>query len=159
MKGDPRRRGWMLVPPPFLFALPLILGLFLQGRLPYAPVAGSAAEGLRWLGIVLVAVGAGHILSSAALFVRSRTTLVPHHTSSALVTQGAYRWTRNPMYVGLTTIYAGVAALNGTLLPLLFLPLPLLVIDRRVIPYEERQLGSAFGAAYAAYQGRVRRWL
>ncbi len=63
------------------------------------------------------------------------------------------------MYVGLTLIYLGVSALTGAVWPLLFLPLPVLVTDRRVIPMEERQLEAAFGASYLAYKARVPRWL
>jgi protein-S-isoprenylcysteine O-methyltransferase Ste14 len=63
------------------------------------------------------------------------------------------------MYVGLTLVYIGVSALSAAVWPLLFLPLPLLVLDRWVIPMEERQLEDAFGATYAAYKQRVRRWL
>ncbi len=63
------------------------------------------------------------------------------------------------MYVGLTLIYAGVSALTLTAWALLFLPLPVLVMDRRVIPMEERQLEETFGSAYTAYKARVRRWV
>ncbi len=159
MNGSSHPRGWTLIPPPLLYALPLVAGLLLHARFPLVHVGGAAAAGLRLLGIALVVVGAAHTFSSAALFAWRRTTLVPHHRSAALVTRGAYRWTRNPMYLGLALIYAGVAALGGALWALLLLPLPLLVMDRRVIPMEERQLEEAFGASYAAYKARVRRWL
>jgi protein-S-isoprenylcysteine O-methyltransferase Ste14 len=142
-----------------LFVLPLLLGLFLQARMPLVHVPETIAEVLRWLGIVLILVGAAHAFSSVLLFIRSRTTVIPHHRSSALVTQGAYRWTRNPMYVGLTFVYIGIAALSAAVWPLLLLPLPLLVIDRWVIPREERQLEEVFGSDYTTYRQRVRRWL
>jgi protein-S-isoprenylcysteine O-methyltransferase Ste14 len=159
MNGSTRPRGWMLIPPPFLFAVALGVGLYLHSRFPLVQVSGTLATVLRWLGILLIVVGAGHTLSSALLFVRSRTTLVPHGRSSAFVTWGAYRWTRNPMYVGLTLICLGVAALNAALWPLLLLPLPVLVMDRQVIPTEERQMEETFGPPYLEYKTRVRRWL
>jgi protein-S-isoprenylcysteine O-methyltransferase Ste14 len=149
----------MLIPPPLLFVPPLLLGLFLHARVPLVHVSEMTAEILQWLGIVLIIVGVAHAFSSILLFLRSHTTVIPHHQSSALVTKGAYRWTRNPMYVGLTFVYIGVSALSAAVWPLLFLPLPLLVLDRWVIPMEERQLEDVFGATYAAYRQRVRRWL
>lgn len=152
-------RGWMLVPPPLLFAFALALGLVLQGWFPLVEVPGSYARGLRWLGVALVLIGAGHTFSSAALFARLRTTIVPHGRSSTLVTGGAYRWTRNPMYLGLSVAYLGAGALSHSLWPLLLLPFVLIVMDQKVIPHEERQLAETFGADYDAYRARVRRWL
>lgn len=159
MDGSSQPRGWALVPPPLLFALPLVLGLGLHGRFPLLHVSAPVASAGRWLGIALLILGAAHALSSAALFARSRTTLVPHRRASAVVERGAYRWTRNPMYLGLTLVYVGISALTTALWPLLFLPLPVLVMDRRMIPMEERQMAEAFGPTYAAYRARVRRWL
>jgi protein-S-isoprenylcysteine O-methyltransferase Ste14 len=63
------------------------------------------------------------------------------------------------MYLGLTLVYLGVSAFMGALLPLLLLPLPVVVMDRRIIPMEERQLEETFGASYASYKARVRRWI
>jgi protein-S-isoprenylcysteine O-methyltransferase Ste14 len=63
------------------------------------------------------------------------------------------------MYLGLTLAYAGISLAFAALWPILLLPLALLVIDRHVIPMEERQLEEAFGAAYREYKSRVRRWL
>ncbi|HMB90540.1 MAG TPA: isoprenylcysteine carboxylmethyltransferase family protein [Rhodothermales bacterium] len=159
MHGSSRPRGWTLIPPPPLFALPLVAGLFLHGHFPLVHVSDSLTDLLRWPGIGLIAVGVAHILSSAALFARSRTTIVPHRRASVIVQRGAYRWTRNPMYLGLALIYVGVSALFAALWPLLLLPLPVLVMNCRVIPMEERQMAEAFGADYGAYTARVRRWL
>ena len=152
-------RGWIRVPPPFLFAAPLLLGLFVDSREPLIRLSGALGNEARWLGIALIVIGAAHALSSVALFVRSRTTLVPHGRAAVFVTRGAYRWTRNPMYLGLSLIYLGISAFCLALWPVLLLPLPILALDRRVIPMEERQLEAIFGAPYVAYRGRVHRWL
>ncbi|HEX5521715.1 MAG TPA: isoprenylcysteine carboxylmethyltransferase family protein [Longimicrobiaceae bacterium] len=149
----------MLVPPPLLFALPLIAGIFLHRRIPLLHAPASVTKVLGWIGGMLILTGALHVSSSVALFLRSGTTIIPHGRPSALVERGAYRWTRNPMYVGLTLIYLGVSALTSAVWALFLLPLPLTVIDRRVIPTEEGQLERSFGPAYAAYRQRVRRWL
>ncbi len=103
--------------------------------------------------------GFAHAASAIALFVTSRTTIVPHHRSSALVVRGAYRWTRNPMYVGLTLAYLGLAALlaSGWAIPLL--AVPLYAMHCHVIPMEERQLEAVFGEEFRRYKTHVRRWL
>jgi protein-S-isoprenylcysteine O-methyltransferase Ste14 len=151
--------GWARVPPPVVFLVPLLAGLYLAHRWPLIEPSQGLATALRWLGAALVVAGAAHTLTSVALFVSSRTTVIPHRRSSALVERGAYRWTRNPMYVGFTLAYLGISLALVALWPILLLPLAVLVIDRYVIPMEERQLEEAFGAAYREYKTRVRRWL
>jgi len=154
-----RARGWELIPPPLLFVVPLLLGVLLERRFPLLDVEPPVARGLYWLGIALIVIGAGHAATSAALFLRNRTTIIPHHRSKALVTSGAYRWTRNPMYLGLTLVYLGVTALVAAVWPLVLLPLPLLIVNAYVIPMEERLLEEALGSTYLQYKARVRRWL
>jgi protein-S-isoprenylcysteine O-methyltransferase Ste14 len=147
------------IPPPLLYVVALLLGHFLDGRWPLAQVPPGWHEGMNWLGLALIAAGFVHAASAITLFVTSRTTIVPHHRSSALVTRGAYRWTRNPMYVGLTLAYLGVAAVLGSVWALPLLAVPLYVIHHHVIPMEERQLEAAFGESYQQYKKHVRRWL
>ena len=158
-KSQPRPGILTRLPPPLVFALPLIVGILLERRLPLLATHPAWAPGLRWGGIVLVLLGVAHALPSVALFIRTHTTIIPHHQSTALVTRGPYRWTRNPMYVSLVLFYVGVAALFGSLWPLLFLPLPVLIVHFAVIPMEERQLETVFGQQYKDYKTRVRRWL
>lgn len=90
---------------------------------------------------------------------RAAHALVPHGRARELVTGGTYRLTRNPMYAGLTLVYLGAAALLNLLWPVLLLPVPLLVLDRVFIPFEERRMDELFGESYAAYRRRVRRWV
>jgi protein-S-isoprenylcysteine O-methyltransferase Ste14 len=92
-------------------------------------------------------------------FRRARTAILPTRPASQLVDGGPYRFTRNPMYTGLTTAYVGAAALLDSVWPLLLLPLVLAALVRLVVRREEAYLRGAFGAEYAAYQARVRRWL
>jgi protein-S-isoprenylcysteine O-methyltransferase Ste14 len=76
-----------------------------------------------------------------------------------LVTDGPFRYTRNPGYLGLTMLYAGIAVLRNALWAILLLPLVLYVIQRQVIGREERYLVRTFGEEYLAYKAQVRRWL
>jgi len=76
-----------------------------------------------------------------------------------LVTDGPFRYTRNPGYLGLTMLYAGIAVLRNALWAILLLLLVLYVIQRQVIGREERYLERTFGEEYLAYKAQVRRWL
>ncbi len=93
------------------------------------------------------------------LFLKRGTSLIPGKRAEALVTSGPYRFTRNPMYVGMAFLYVGLALWLDVLWALAFLPVVLLVVDRRVIAPEERYLEARFGDEYRAYKQRVRRWL
>ncbi len=94
-------------------------------------------------------------------FRRDKTTINPIKASSAssLVTGSIYRYTRNPMYVGLLLTIVGWAAYLANPLTFLFAPLFVLYINRFQIGPEERVLTKLFGAPYVAYMGKARRWI
>jgi protein-S-isoprenylcysteine O-methyltransferase Ste14 len=159
MNADPRRHPLMIIPPPLLFALTFLVGRAVHTQLPLRLAPGDGEALRRGAGLALVALGVLCALGSAGLFARARTTLVPHGRARELVTGGTYRLTRNPMYLGLVLVYLGVALRQNVLWPVLLLALPLLVLQRVVIPFEEQRLRELFGEAYAAYCLRVRRWV
>ena len=76
-----------------------------------------------------------------------------------LTTEGPFRYSRNPSYLALAMIYAGIAFLLNSLWAILFLPLVVVVMQREVIGREERYLERTFGEEYLAYKGKVRRWV
>jgi protein-S-isoprenylcysteine O-methyltransferase Ste14 len=92
-------------------------------------------------------------------FFRARTTVRPDRAASSLVTSGPYRFTRNPMYLSLTLLYAGVATFYQSVWAWLLLPAVLAYLDRRVIRREEIFLERRFGPDYARYCAKVRRWI
>lgn len=147
------------LPPPFLFVLPLVLGLRIEHSRPRHILPASLTLPATGLGFALVVVGVALALSAVGLFIHRRTTIVPHHRSRSLVTSGPFRLTRNPMYVALSCAFVGVCLLLNAVMPLLFLALPLAYLQAITIPHEERLLLEAFGAEYASYASRVRRWL
>ena len=149
MTDDATDNAGVAVPPPLVYALGFGIGYGLD-RLKPVPL------GLGW---VLAAAGVALAASAIALFRRAGTSPVPIQPTTALVVQGPYRFTRNPMYVGLAALYAGVTLLVDSLWPLLLLPVVLVVIRWRVITREEAYLERKFGDAYRAYTTRVRRWL
>lgn len=145
-----------MVPPPLVYAVSFLAGLGLHAvtddSIPGRPVTA-------WLGAVPLAIGAALGAGAVKKFVQARTTIVPHHRVSALVTSGPYRFSRNPMYAGLALVCLGGALIAGTWWPLVALIPALAIIRNLVIMPEEGYLKATFGEAYAAYSLRVRRWL
>lgn len=112
----------------------------------------SIALGLLVLGLVLEGWAAG-------LFKRAGTDVLPWKPSTALVTTGPYRFTRNPIYLGYTITYVGLGVGLDSPMALAFVLPCLIVMEQFVIAREEAYLETRFGSAYRAYLGTVRRWL
>lgn len=145
----------IIAPPPLLYAGPWLGGLLLDRLLPLPRLPLV----LRLLGLPLMAAGIGMGGWFAWTMRRAGTPIDPCEAPTALVTEGPFRRTRNPAYLGLTLLYGGLSLLAGILWPLLLLPGVLLAVDRGVIQREERYLEKHFGSAYSDYRRRVRRWL
>ena len=143
-------------PPPLIFLGGLLAGVGLHLALD----PGAPSGVVRVVGAV-VAGGAAVYFLSASLrrFRLAGTDPIPWHPDQALVTDGPYRLTRNPMYVGMALLYVCLAFALGTLVALAVLPVVILIIDRVVIAREEPYLERLFGSDYTAYKNRVRRWL
>lgn len=155
--GSPKGPG-VKIPPPLIFASFLVVGIAIDRLLTRwtttVPVVPRYAMGLFLCvgGVALVAWALG-------LFRRAGTRPEPWQPSSALVVEGVYRYTRNPMYVGMAALYAALALILDSVTALV-LGLPLiLVIDRAVIAREERYLITRFGDEYRRYMHQVRRWI
>ena len=142
--------------PPLLYAVPLLL-LWLVDRAQPLTIPGRPA--ITWAGWLLVAAGVGISGWGVLTLRRHHTTVVPHHAVSTIVTTGPYRFSRNPMYVGMTVVYVAVSLLMGSWWPLFAVPLIVVAVNRLVIAREETYLRRRFGAAYEDFCRRVRRWL
>ena len=125
----------------------------------YAPVQQLIEPPLAFAGIVLVFFGIYMAAVSANRFVKAETGLIPFDEASTLVTGGFYRFTRNPMYLGMLLMLSGVAFMLGNVSGLLPLILFVLVIQLNFIAGEERMLEAAFGQQYLDYKSSVRRWI
>src|SRR5215207_1444345 len=144
------------VPPPLTYLLTLLLGLVLDRRFHVPFLPQGAARVLGW-----PLVGGGMALTT--WFIRTMrgadTTLDVNKPVSSLVQDGPFRYSRNPGYLSLAMIYAGIAIVRNALWAFLFLPLLLLVTQRELIEREERYLERTFGEEYLVYKRRVRRWV
>lgn len=146
------------LPPPLLFVGGLVVG-WLLGRFVRALPMAADGRGLDAAGTVFVVLGVGLAAWGMITFRRARTAIVPMHPASRIVDTGPYRFTRNPMYTGLTLVYVGVSLYMNSVWPLLALPIVLALLIRLVVRREEAYLRSAFPDEYVAYQARVRRWV
>ena len=144
------------VPPPLIYLLPLILGLLLHRRAHVTFLPRSVARGLGW------SLLGGGVLLSRWFITTMWQADAPVRTDRPvprLTTEGPFRYTRNPGYLCLAMIYAGIAVLRNSLWAILLLPLVLVVIQREIIGREERYLERTFREEYLAYKRRVRRWV
>ncbi len=144
------------VPPPFIFLAGLLLGGLLEA---IEPIDGLDSP-WRWI-VLGVGIGVFAFLDPPAMsrFRRAGTQLPPFRPTSAIITDGPFRFTRNPMYLGMTALYIGLAVGFDLIWALTVLPWVVIVIDRYVIAREERYLEAKFGEEYLAYKRSVRRWL
>jgi protein-S-isoprenylcysteine O-methyltransferase Ste14 len=153
---DERDNPGFLLPPPLTYLLTLLLGLVLERRshLPFLPRGVARILGWPLLG--------GGVLLNAwfnLTMQRADTPIDPRKPVSKLITEGPFRYTRNPAYLSLTMLYAGIALLRNALWAILLLPLVVVAIQRDQIEREERYLERTFGEEYLAYKERVRRWV
>ena len=148
----------MRVPVPWVFVLTYFIGVGLEYVWPMRLGGEVSGRITLWVGVVLFTAGAVIAGWGLVTFRRARTTTVPGKSSSRLVTWGPYRFSRNPMYVGLATAYLGEAFLLRQVWPAALLPIVLAYMNWVVIPVEQARLTEVFGTEYAAYQRRVRRW-
>lgn len=161
MSQDPRESGTpdnpgVIARPPLLYAVVLAAGLLMDKVLP----AGFLPRSLRkWLGVPLIIGGLSVGISAFREMRRAGTNLQSRKPTTAIVTDGPYRFTRNPIYVGMTLMYSGISALANALWPILLLPGVLAVMRKGVIEREEAYLESKFGEEYLQYKARVRRWI
>lgn len=146
----------VLAPPPLIVAVPMAVGFGLEFLWPSPGL--DPAVGYP-LGIVLAVLGFAAAIPALFGFRRAGTKAEPWYPTTALVTGGLYRYSRNPMYLGLVLVYFAVTAAFGGLW-VLVMAIPAVVgLHYGVIRREERYLEDKFGDAYRDYKRSVRRWL
>jgi len=141
--------------PPILAGALLVVTLALHFMLPEERAVGWE----QVIGLLFVVFGVGMSCFAAAIFQARETTRNPYGEPAAFVVQSPYTWTRNPMYLGLTTVLFGLAVFFGSIVMLLGPAVFFAAIDRIVIPREEETMERLFGKDYVDYTSRVRRWI
>ena len=143
-------------PPPFVYLSFLVAGLLLSRVRPLTVVPASYATAF---GVALIVVAVAVAVAGFRELRRHETTVRPDQPSSTIVNSGPYRFTRNPLYVSLATLYLGIGLWKNSLWVILLLVPLLFVMTRQVIAREEAYLERAFGDTYLNYKSQVRRWL
>jgi protein-S-isoprenylcysteine O-methyltransferase Ste14 len=146
----------VIAPPPLIYAAAFGAGLLLD-RLASLPTV--RLPGQRALGAGLLLGGLGLSAWGFVTMRRAGTPVIPTEPTTALVSEGPFRYTRNPGYLGMAIAYKGLALTLGRFGPLLCLPGAVAVMEWGVIGREERYLERKFGPAYRAYRAAVPRWL
>ncbi|MFQ6010563.1 MAG: methyltransferase family protein [Nitrososphaerales archaeon] len=155
-KGVEDDNARVVARPPFIYLIPLVVGLLLHLVLPisFLPLALSLV-----LGIGLFLKG-GLIMAWALMtFRRAGTSEKVREPTKMIVTTGPFRYSRNPIYGAFVAIYFGITFLFNTPWPILLLPIVLIVMHYGVITREERYLEGKFGKEYLDYKRKVRRWI
>jgi protein-S-isoprenylcysteine O-methyltransferase Ste14 len=146
-------------PPPLAFLGTLLIGWAIGKFLGKPGVPLHNWYMMRTLGWVVVFAGFAIMLTAFGLFRKAGTHHMPWKATTSFVTDGVYRWTRNPMYLGMALIYGGIAfVLNSFVALILLVPL-LFMIQREVIAREEAYMEAKFGDRYRDYKASVRRWI
>ena len=153
---DPTPRRYPRDIPP-MWLLATLGGIWVCDR--WLPVARWLAPPWTWAGLLLVVAGVGLAAWGAGLFRRAGTGVRPFTEATVMVRNGPYRFTRNPMYLGMLLLTSGVAVTFGSVAPLLLPPLFAVVLHVRFVRREEEFLTRRFGADYLAWCKTVRRWL
>jgi protein-S-isoprenylcysteine O-methyltransferase Ste14 len=156
MPDDEHDKAGVVAPPPLVYLGTLTVGLLLNRRSPIGFVPRKVARGLGW-----PLLGAGMLLLGWFEWAmrQAGTPTNPYKPVARIATEGPFRYTRNPGYLSMAMIYAGIASLANALWAILLLPVALVVIQRGVIEREERYLERKFGEEYLTYKSRVRRWV
>ncbi|MEO0464452.1 MAG: isoprenylcysteine carboxylmethyltransferase family protein [Pseudomonadota bacterium] len=148
----------LLIPPP---VVGLVCGLAMWGIASAMPALCFAFPLQTTLAAVLIVAGLALDMAAIGAFWKAKTTVTPlaPEKASSLVVEGLYRFTRNPMYLGLLLILSGLAILLGSPVSMIVLAVFVAYITAFQIKPEEARLQEVFGADYLAYMKRVRRWL
>ena len=146
----------VIAPPPLIYAGALVAGLLANRRhhTPFLPRRFA-----RTFGWPLVACGLAVGFLGAREMRRAETNVDPYKPATTVVTGGPFRFTRNPLYLSMTLIYGGIAAVANALPAALLLPIVLHLMRRGVIEREERYLERKFGDEYIEYKVRTPRWI
>jgi len=160
--GAPRVSGRVKDSPEVIAFPPVLyLGTLLSGLLIhfFEPVPLSTTPWIRLAGVFILASGIFLARWGRRTMVAAGTNVIPNKPTLAIVTEGPFRYTRNPLYIGATLAYVGLALIFNSFWPLALLPPLLVVVHWGVVRREERYLEAKFRTQYLVYKESVRRWI
>lgn len=146
----------MKISPDGYFVIMLVLSVLLHYAFPILPLISAP---YRFTGIVLLAAGFSMAWAANIVLLKKGTSIKPYQIPCVLVTGTLFNFSRNPVYLGMTLALFGVEIVLGSLCPLIFPIVFVIIIDKLFIPDEESNLEKLFGEKYLDYKTRVRRWI
>ena len=153
---DHTDRASVKIHPPVLLALHIfiawLLGMAIALPFKVPPIFSNVGLGLAGLGFLFGALALYE-------FRKARTTVDPHGSVKTIVSKGIYRFTRNPIYLGMACMLLGFPLTFGNVWGIVLTPVFILLMNSLVIQHEEAYLEKKFGDVYAGYKSRVRRWI
>lgn len=144
--------------PPILLVLVVAAAIMLARVYPL-PWPGLDDVYARFVGLGIGLVGFALIVWAAVTMWRHKTTVLPNRGVNELVTEGPFRWRRNPIYLGDAMVLLGVAEMSKNIWFAILVPLFVLLVTWLAILPEERHLEAKFGERWRAYRDRTRRWI
>ena len=156
MVGDNADRPGVVAPPPLIYLFFLVLGLAADFAWPLAVLPRAAQYAA---GVALIAPALAILAVTVRRFRRAGTSFDVRKPATALITDGPFRFSRNPIYLAMSLAHAGLAVLIDSPWILALLAPALVVMQYGVIRREERYLDRKFGDEYRRYKDTVRRWL
>ncbi|MFC7526340.1 methyltransferase family protein [Parapedobacter sp. GCM10030251] len=142
--------------PDIYFIGSIALSIFFDSIIP---IWELIPDRYAWVGVLLIAAGALLVYATNFVLLKKKTSTRPFGRPTVLITTGPFKWSRNPIYMGMTVVLIGIATVLGSLSAFIFPIIFTVLVHRRVIPVEEYYLQKRFGEAYLTYKTRVKRWI
>jgi len=156
MKTELQDHADKLFPPAFIYVGGLAIGLLVHLRYPVQLLPAPFKVGIA---LLLLVVSGPIFVSTRRAYYRAKTTFYFSEPSTALITSGPYRYSRNPGYVSLAMLFGAIGFLLNSLWVLLMVVPAMIVVHFGIIKREERYLEAKFGDEYREYKTTVRRWV
>lgn len=142
--------------PPTYFFICLVIAVLLHFFFPITQIINFP---VNWSGLLFLLAGAILNIWADQLFKRNNTTVKPDETPTLLIKNGPFRFSRNPMYLGMEFLLVGVGIILGSVTSFMGAVLFLLIMEVRFIRQEEKILSEKFGDEFKAYKKKVARWI
>jgi len=147
----------IIFPPPLVYVIFAFIGGLLNNIFPLG--LGIEAPLNLWLAGIFILLLAGFMIYMEVLFLLKKTNPFPWKPANALITDGPYAWSRNPIYVAMILIHVAGAFYYNSFWPLFTAVFTVAIMNRFIIPREEKHLEAKFGTEYINYKSRVNRWI
>ena len=146
----------MRIKPPHIAITLLFLSWLASYKFPQLNIVKNPYNNI---GIIILVMGLSLTFYSFYLFKKNKTPILPGEKPKFIVMEGPYKFTRNPMYLGVSTALLGAAVYFGNLLSVLSPIIFFLAMNYYYVPFEEKLMENLFGKKYMNYRKKVRRWV